>query len=120
MANAQLMQEELQQSVVLSEEDAEFEVDIANDTMMVDNDVPASAGHASESVPPPYVPQGHPKVGQAEVDEEADEDQVESDAHIELVEDAVPQEEKDDGTTPARIQVEYGERERQNHIAPKY
>ncbi|KAH9885555.1 hypothetical protein F4778DRAFT_760885 [Xylariomycetidae sp. FL2044] len=36
MANAQLMQEELQQSVVLSEEDAEFEEDIPEDTMMAD------------------------------------------------------------------------------------
>ncbi|KAI5866351.1 hypothetical protein GGS23DRAFT_383533 [Durotheca rogersii] len=39
MANAQLMQEELQQSVVLSEEDAEFEEELPNDTVMAD-DVP--------------------------------------------------------------------------------
>ncbi|KAI8960451.1 hypothetical protein F5Y11DRAFT_329951 [Daldinia sp. FL1419] len=37
MANTQLMQEELQQSVVLSEEDAEFEEDLPDDLMMVDS-----------------------------------------------------------------------------------
>ncbi|KAI1178275.1 hypothetical protein F4777DRAFT_538058 [Nemania sp. FL0916] len=41
MANAQLMEEELQQSVVLSEEDAEFEEDDAiQDTTMTDNAPP--------------------------------------------------------------------------------
>ncbi|KAI0483860.1 hypothetical protein F4859DRAFT_415950 [Xylaria cf. heliscus] len=56
MANAQLMEEELQQSVVLSEEDAEFEEDDAvQDTTMVDSSVPlnpdpgpASTGHDEE------------------------------------------------------------------------
>ncbi|KAI1422550.1 hypothetical protein F5Y12DRAFT_609423 [Xylaria sp. FL1777] len=45
MANAQLMEEELQQSVVLSEEDAEFEEDdAARDTTMVDSSISINAG----------------------------------------------------------------------------
>ncbi|KAI0429318.1 hypothetical protein F5Y09DRAFT_310498 [Xylaria sp. FL1042] len=45
MANAQLMEEELQQSVVLSEEDAEFEEDDAvRDTTMVDSSIPLNPG----------------------------------------------------------------------------
>ncbi|KAI0449887.1 hypothetical protein F5B21DRAFT_492878 [Xylaria acuta] len=56
MANAQLMEEELQQSVVLSEEDAEFEEDDAvQDATMVDSGVslnpdpgPASTGYDEE------------------------------------------------------------------------
>ncbi|KAI1654818.1 hypothetical protein F4813DRAFT_196512 [Daldinia decipiens] len=48
MANTQLMQEELQQSVVLSEEDAEFEEDLP-DTMMVDNSGPLPSGNSGDS-----------------------------------------------------------------------
>ncbi|KAI1494939.1 hypothetical protein F5X96DRAFT_615042 [Biscogniauxia mediterranea] len=44
MANAQLMQEELQQSVVLSEEDAEFEEDLPDDTVMADTGASIPAG----------------------------------------------------------------------------
>ncbi|KAI0872592.1 hypothetical protein GGS24DRAFT_466986 [Hypoxylon argillaceum] len=45
MANAQLMEEELQQSVVLSEEDAEFEEDdVVQDVTMVNNDTPLDPG----------------------------------------------------------------------------
>ncbi|KAI1777326.1 hypothetical protein F4818DRAFT_409954 [Hypoxylon cercidicola] len=49
MASAQLMQEELQQSVVLSEEDAEFEEDLP-DAMMIDN-APPPIGDSAEPEP---------------------------------------------------------------------
>ncbi|KAI0104391.1 hypothetical protein F4814DRAFT_430612 [Daldinia grandis] len=49
MANTQLMQEELQQSVVLSEEDAEFEEDLSGDPMMVDNSDPPHLGDSKDS-----------------------------------------------------------------------
>ncbi|RYP34100.1 hypothetical protein DL767_004435 [Monosporascus sp. MG133] len=48
MANAQIMQEELQQSVVLSEEDADFEEDDTNDAMAVDSGAPANLANTSE------------------------------------------------------------------------
>ncbi|CAJ2505067.1 Uu.00g124610.m01.CDS01 [Anthostomella pinea] len=50
MANAQLMEEELQQSVVLSEEDAEFEEDVADDVAMVDTGSSIPSGGTTESV----------------------------------------------------------------------
>ncbi|OTB03611.1 hypothetical protein M426DRAFT_321534 [Hypoxylon sp. CI-4A] len=50
MANAQLMEEELQQSVVLSEEDAEFEEDLPNDAMMVDSATPLVSAGSAEPV----------------------------------------------------------------------
>lgn len=49
MANTQLMQEELQQSVVLSEEDAEFEEDLPDDPMMVDSSAPLPSGNSGDS-----------------------------------------------------------------------
>ncbi|KAI1473049.1 uncharacterized protein F4812DRAFT_37167 [Daldinia caldariorum] len=52
MANTQLMQEELQQSVVLSEEDAEFEEDLPADPMMVDSGGPLPSGNSGD---PGYV-----------------------------------------------------------------
>lgn len=73
MANAQLMEEELQQSVVLSEEDAEFEEDDAGqDVSMVDSGISANPepGLGSES-------QGNNNDGN---DEEYDGD-VDIDAH---------------------------------------
>ncbi|OTB11165.1 hypothetical protein K445DRAFT_322349 [Daldinia sp. EC12] len=48
MANTQLMQEELQQSVVLSEEDAEFEEDLPDDPMMVDSGGPPPSGNSGD------------------------------------------------------------------------
>ncbi|KAI1078906.1 hypothetical protein F5B20DRAFT_546612 [Whalleya microplaca] len=97
MANAQLMQEELQQSVVLSEEDAEFEVDIANDTMMVDNDVTTSAGHASPSEPHvPSIPQLDPQVDDDGVGQDAEEGAITNQEDRDLVDDDGPQGEKDD------------------------
>ncbi|KAI1373554.1 hypothetical protein F4677DRAFT_429264 [Hypoxylon crocopeplum] len=56
MANTQLMQEELQQSVVLSEEDAEFEEDLLNDAMMIDSSVPLPEGSSAEEqfIPPEH------------------------------------------------------------------
>lgn len=50
MASAQLMQEELQQSVVLSEEDAEFEEDLP-DVIMTDNNAPPPTGNSAEPEP---------------------------------------------------------------------
>ncbi|KAI1104926.1 hypothetical protein F4804DRAFT_164566 [Jackrogersella minutella] len=58
MANAQLMQEELQQSVVLSEEDAEFEEDIPNDAMMVDSTVTTLPNNSGV---PPYPMGAYPE-----------------------------------------------------------
>ncbi|KAI1310725.1 hypothetical protein F5Y03DRAFT_345413 [Xylaria venustula] len=56
MANAQLMEEELQQSVILSEEDAEFEEDDAvRDTAMVDS----SISHNPDPGPEPEVSGEH-------------------------------------------------------------
>ncbi len=70
MANAQLMEEELQQSVVLSEEDAEFEEDDAvQDTTMADNSVSINPGLD----PGPSVPREGPDDGDDE-DDEDDED----------------------------------------------
>ncbi|XXG95677.1 Histone acetyltransferase [Hypoxylon texense] len=51
MASAQLMQEELQQSVVLSEEDAEFEEDIP-DAIMTDSNAPPPIGNSAEPEQP--------------------------------------------------------------------
>ncbi|KAI1366919.1 hypothetical protein F5Y08DRAFT_300035 [Xylaria arbuscula] len=53
MANAQLMEEELQQSVVLSEEDAEFEEDdVVGDTPMVDGNLPINPGLDDSNIAP--------------------------------------------------------------------
>ncbi|KAI1205019.1 uncharacterized protein F4807DRAFT_444800 [Annulohypoxylon truncatum] len=52
MANAQLMQEELQQSVVLSEEDAEFEEDLPNQVTMAGGSIPQVIGNSGPSRPP--------------------------------------------------------------------
>ena len=53
MANAQLMEEELQQSVVLSEEDAEFEEDdIVEDTPMVDSNISLDPGPEAPTTVP--------------------------------------------------------------------
>ncbi|KAI2469661.1 hypothetical protein F4781DRAFT_393657 [Annulohypoxylon bovei var. microspora] len=48
MANAQLMQEELQQSVVLSEEDAEFEEDLPNEVTMTGGSIPQPLGNSGQ------------------------------------------------------------------------
>ncbi|KAI1387756.1 uncharacterized protein F4822DRAFT_291664 [Hypoxylon trugodes] len=96
MANAQLMQEELQQSVVLSEEDAEFEEDLPNDTVMMD----------SASLPPPdtsggqdYIQHNHAVVdydsrGENEVDDGSPGDEGRQ-AEIDYEMEDVPAEEDD-------------------------
>ncbi|KAI1458077.1 hypothetical protein F4805DRAFT_425424 [Annulohypoxylon moriforme] len=52
MANTQLMQEELQQSVVLSEEDAEFEEDLSNQVTMADGSIPQRIANSGPPLPP--------------------------------------------------------------------
>ncbi|KAI0408272.1 hypothetical protein F4802DRAFT_405393 [Xylaria palmicola] len=60
MANAQLMAEELQQSVVLSEEDAEFEEDDAiHDVAMVDSSGPLRCEQATTSIEHSGDPEHH-------------------------------------------------------------
>ncbi|KAI1343082.1 hypothetical protein F5Y15DRAFT_412748 [Xylariaceae sp. FL0016] len=59
MANAQLMEEELQQSVVLSEEDADFEEGAQTDTVMVDGASTVPDPNILEPSPPDQgIPQG--------------------------------------------------------------
>ncbi|KAI0816083.1 hypothetical protein GGR55DRAFT_625132 [Xylaria sp. FL0064] len=71
MANAQLMEEELQQSVVLSEEDAEFEEDDAvRDTAIVDGSIPLNSGLD----PGPKIPGDDHEEEEEEDDEDADGD----------------------------------------------
>ncbi|KAJ8123897.1 hypothetical protein ONZ43_g254 [Nemania bipapillata] len=73
MANAQLMEEELQQSVVLSEEDAEFEEDdIVQDATMVGTDISIDPG-------PNIISVGHVE-GLEEEDEEDNAD-IDIEAH---------------------------------------
>ncbi|KAI1763911.1 hypothetical protein GGR53DRAFT_496010 [Hypoxylon sp. FL1150] len=71
MASAQLMQDELQQSVVLSEEDAEFEEDIP-DAIMMDGGAPPPTGDSAE--PEPIPAQSHKQVADyiGEIDSEAE------------------------------------------------
>ncbi|KAI0539075.1 hypothetical protein GGR58DRAFT_465842 [Xylaria digitata] len=72
MANAQLMEEELQQSVVLSEEDAEFEEDDAvQDTTMVDGGIPLN-------------PDQDPGLAAPGEDFEDDEDDAEANAEVDI------------------------------------
>ncbi|KAI0421546.1 hypothetical protein F5X98DRAFT_328627 [Xylaria grammica] len=80
MANAQLMEEELQQSVVLSEEDAEFEEDDAvQDTTMVD-------GGASLDLGPDIVPTV-PEEDPEDAEDGEDDNEADGDVDIETRED---------------------------------
>ncbi|KAI1141831.1 hypothetical protein F5Y05DRAFT_373919 [Hypoxylon sp. FL0543] len=97
MANMQLMQEELQQSVVLSEEDAEFEEDVPHDTMMVDSGVTLPPGNSGELSHPPseyphhdienYDNQGDNGVDAASVENMVPEDEDEGELEDEPAED---------------------------------
>ncbi|KAI0011475.1 hypothetical protein F4779DRAFT_572845 [Xylariaceae sp. FL0662B] len=91
MENAQLMEEELQQelqqSVVLSEEDAEFEVDPANDTMAADDDIPAPTRRTLEDSP-----QGE----QNKYGDEVDEGQVFKTMDADLIEEDGPPDDQQD------------------------
>ncbi|KAL7622509.1 Histone acetyltransferase [Parahypoxylon ruwenzoriense] len=89
MANAQLMQEELQQSVILSEEDAEFEEEMPNDAMMVDNEAPPPYGGLENPPSDAEQEQDQPFKGRASADEDD-----ESDIDVIPVEDVVSQDEE--------------------------
>ncbi|KAI0888206.1 uncharacterized protein GGS22DRAFT_94578 [Annulohypoxylon maeteangense] len=100
MANTQLMQEELQQSVVLSEEDAEFEEDLPNQVIMAGTSIPQSVG---DSGPPlhPY-PSGVDPLGDGEPDKEYIHNDIERfDGHVDtevdtaLVDDMAPDEDEE-------------------------
>ncbi|KAI5923415.1 hypothetical protein F4810DRAFT_668778 [Camillea tinctor] len=78
MANAQLMQEELQQSVVLSEEDAEFEEDLPNDTVMANTGAPIPPG-LDPVVPPDQTEQMYDQRDVGDNHEDSDIDAVAED-----------------------------------------
>ncbi|KAI0836322.1 hypothetical protein F5Y06DRAFT_273913 [Hypoxylon sp. FL0890] len=113
MANAQLMQEELQQSVVLSEEDAEFEEDLPNDAMMVDGGVSLPPGNSGELPYPPgeythddmenYDNQGDNGVDAAPVDDIAPEDEEEDELEDEPAEDDEAEQEEDDSSSEGGV-----------------
>ena len=90
MANAQIMQEELQQSVLLSEEDADFERDAdfeedddADNTMHIDNPIPANPDNSSANPDTAQNPGGQADVpnpplhstGDGEIHAEAEQDE---------------------------------------------
>ncbi|OTA54170.1 hypothetical protein K449DRAFT_358569 [Hypoxylon sp. EC38] len=113
MANAQLMQDELQQSVVLSEEDAEFEADLPHDTMMVDDDIPQPPGNMGESPYPPgeyahhdvenYDNQDENEVDMGPVDDMGLEDEEEGELGDQPVEDDELDQEDDESSSEEDI-----------------
>ncbi|TGJ79742.1 hypothetical protein E0Z10_g9022 [Xylaria hypoxylon] len=81
MANAQLMEEELQQSVVLSEEDAEFEEDDAvQDTTMVDSGISLNPNPD----PGPTIPEEDLEDDEDNEDDEGDDDDDEADGDVDI------------------------------------
>ncbi|KAI1091091.1 hypothetical protein F5B19DRAFT_460275 [Rostrohypoxylon terebratum] len=94
MASTQLMQEELQQSVVLSEEDAEFEEDMPNRVTMAGSSIPHSVDD-SKKLHQPYeeeFPEDEPY--NEDQPEEFYKDEIEDDNEVQAVavDDMIPEE----------------------------
>ncbi|KAI0898923.1 hypothetical protein F4806DRAFT_456049 [Annulohypoxylon nitens] len=96
MASTQLMQEELQQSVVLSEEDAEFEEDMPNQVTMAGTNIPHSNEISKPQQPfaeklPEEDPYDESRPEEFYKDEIVDDNEV----HAVAVDDMVPEEEEE-------------------------